>query len=97
VRALKTLGLLALVATTGCSANNANGAGMSRAPLFGVQNGIWRFPTPHAVPAASTDRPGGGAADAPGSSSAEPGSSKPPHRQRMPRPFASAAPRARTL
>jgi hypothetical protein len=88
---------LALIATTGCSANNWNGVGMSRAPSLGIQNGIWRFPTPRAVPAASSERPERGATEAPGSSSAEPGQQPAPRRLRVPRPIASSAPRVHAL
>lgn len=97
VRALALVGLIALAVTTGCSANNYGGGGISRTPSLGIQNGIWRFPTPRAVPAASSERPAGSATETPGSSSAEPASTKPPRRQRVPRPFAATSPRARTL
>jgi hypothetical protein len=52
--------------------------------VLGIENGIWRFPTPHPLPSAESTPSA--------SPSAEPSLGKPMRRIRMPKPYAEKPP-----
>lgn len=70
--------LLFGIATTGCSQSAWNSE-VPHSPLLGIENGIWRFPTPHPPPSAES---------APSAAPATEPSLRPRRRMRMPKPYA---------